>query len=241
MNLTYIFHSGYMLEAKNCILIFDFWKDAANKVVQHKLAETHKRVYFLASHFHQDHFNPEILSMQVPKGEKKIILSCDIYRRRRADKQDATAFLRKGESYTDDFLSIHAFGSTDSGVSFLVELEGINLFHAGDLNNWHWESESTEQEVRKMEGDFKAILNEIKIKHPRTDLTLFPVDPRLGNDFYRGARQWLETIPTRFFAPMHFEPAYAEAMTFGPQAESLGTKFLAIHHQGEQIASLEQY
>ena len=70
MILTYIYHSGFMLEGVSVILIFDFWRDADNSIVERTLSTTHKRVYFLASHFHQDHFNPEILNLPVPHGEK---------------------------------------------------------------------------------------------------------------------------------------------------------------------------
>ena len=30
MKLTYIFHSGFMLEAEKSILIFDYWMDPGN-------------------------------------------------------------------------------------------------------------------------------------------------------------------------------------------------------------------
>ena len=51
MILTYIYHSGFMLEGVSVILIFDFWRDADNSIVERTLSTTHKRVYFLASHF----------------------------------------------------------------------------------------------------------------------------------------------------------------------------------------------
>ena len=60
-------------------------------------------------------------------------------------------------------IRIEAFGSTDVGISFLIDLQGVRLFHAGDLNNWHWSEESTPQEIRKAEGDFLA-----EIKNPAT-------------------------------------------------------------------------
>lgn len=238
MKLTYIFHSGFMLEGASSIFIFDYWQDAENSVVAETLRATRKRVYFLASHFHPDHFNPDILHMQVPHGEKRLILSRDIYRRKKAGNEGVTAFLRCGEHFQDDRIRLTAFGSTDVGVSWLLETENVCVFHAGDLNNWHWEAESTPQEVKKMEGDFKAVLKEIQKYRSEVDLAMFPVDPRLGNEFSRGARQWLETIPTRLFAPMHFPPAQAEAMTFGPVAEKLGTCFLYIHHPGEEIGEI---
>lgn len=238
MKLYYIFHSCFMLEAEQCVIIFDYWKDSPDGDVKHMLEHTDKRVYFMASHFHEDHFNPEIFSLNVPNGQKRIILSRDIVRRRRAKETDADVLLRRGDTYSDDMISVKAFGSTDAGVSFMVETDGKKVFHAGDLNNWHWEDESTPQEVKKMEGDFMAVLRDIKAEYPAVDLAMFPVDPRLGTDFARGARQWIQTIKTTYMAPMHFPPAREKAMTFGKEAEFRGTKFFYIHREGEEIGSL---
>lgn len=238
IKLTYIFHSCFMLETEQCVLIFDYWKDSPEGDVKKMLEHTGKRVYFMASHFHEDHFNPEIIAMNVPNGDKRIILSRDIIRRHRAKETDADVIMRKGDVYNDEYIKIKAFGSTDAGVSFMLETDGKKIFHAGDLNNWHWEDESTPQEVKKMEGDFKAVLRDIKAEYPAIDLAMFPVDPRLGTDFARGARQWLQTIKTTYLAPMHFPPAREKAMTFGKEAEMCGTKFLYIRHEGELIATI---
>lgn len=238
IKLTYIFHSCFMLETEQCVLIFDYWKDSPEGDVKKMLEHTGKRVYFMASHFHEDHFNPEIIAMNVPNGDKRIILSRDIIRRHRAKETDADVVMRKGDVYNDEYIKIKAFGSTDAGVSFMLETDGKKIFHAGDLNNWHWEDESTPQEVKKMEGDFKAVLRDIKAEYPAVDLAMFPVDPRLGTDFARGARQWLQTIKTTYLAPMHFPPAREKAMTFRKEAEMCGTKFLYIRHEGELIATI---
>lgn len=238
IKLTYIFHSCFMLETEQCVLIFDYWKDSPDGDVKKMLEHTGKRVYFMASHFHEDHFNPEIIAMNVPNGDKRIILSRDIIRRHRAKETDADVIMRKGDVYNDEYIKIKAFGSTDAGVSFMLETDGKKIFHAGDLNNWHWEDESTPQEVKKMEGDFKAVLRDIKAEYPAVDLAMFPVDPRLGTDFARGARQCLQTIKTTYLAPMHFPPAREKAMTFGKEAEMCGTKFLYIRHEGELIATI---
>lgn len=236
--LYYIFHSCFALETEQCIIIFDYWKDSPQHDIRKMLANTDKRIYFMASHFHEDHFNPEIFDLQAKSGQRRIILSNDIVRRHRANKSDADALLRRNETYTDDMISVKAFGSTDAGVSFMVETDGKKVFHAGDLNNWHWEEESTPKEVKKMEGDFRAILRDIKAEYPAVDIAMFPVDPRLGTDFARGARQWLETIKTAYLAPMHFPPSREKAMTFGKEAEIYGTNFLYIHHEGELILTL---
>ena len=235
MTLTYIYHSGFMLEGLSAILIFDFWRDADNGIVERTLSTTHKRVYFLASHFHQDHFNPEILTLPVPHGEKKVILSRDIYRRRRAGTEGVTAYLRRRESYRDDLITVHAFGSTDSGVSWSVHVEDKDILNAGDLNNWHWSEESTPQEIRKAEGDFLAEIKNLQQKAPRVDIAMFPVDSRIGKDYMRGAEQFVERIKTAIFAPMHFSEDYRGGNAFRTFAESRGCRFLTISRRGESF------
>ena len=46
-----------------------------------------------------------------------------------------------------DGAEIKTFGSTDQGVSFLVRADGLNIFHAGDMNC------GTGVTIRKRKGD----------------------------------------------------------------------------------------
>lgn len=151
---------------------------------------------------------------------------------KRAKAEDAI-YLRKGEYYADERLRVTACGSTDVGGSFLVELNGLKIFHAGDLNNWHWEEESTPQEIAQMEGDFKKELNDLAQLAPRLDLAMFPVDPRMGGDFMRGARQFVDRIPTNYFVPMHFWAQPQKVAPFGAYAESKGSRFVLLGEPGE--------
>ena len=90
--------------------------------------------------------------------------------------------------------------STDEGVAFLVSLEGKTLFHAGDLNWWHWEGEDKAWN-RNMEVNFKRYCEPLRGRH--MDLAMFPIDPRLGEDGFRGARYFLELTDTACLLPMH--------------------------------------
>ena len=45
------------------------------------------------------------------------ILSKDIYKHRRANKEDANVWLAKGGTWSDGTVSVWALGSTDCGVS----------------------------------------------------------------------------------------------------------------------------
>ena len=160
MTLTYVFHSCFVLETDKSILIFDYWLDL-NSVVPPFLKKD-KPVYVFSSHFHEDHFNSVIFEWRKQREGITYILSKDIYKHRRASKEDADAWLAKGGTWSDDTISVWALGSTDSGVSWIVETEDKaaikreqsqacldsaereqarpkvkRIFHAGDLNNWH--------------------------------------------------------------------------------------------------------
>ena len=160
MTLTYIFHSGFVLETEKSILIFDYWLDL-NGVVPPFLKKD-KPIYVFSSHFHEDHFNSAIFEWRKRHENITYILSKDIYKHRRANKEDADVWLAKGGTWSDETISVWALGSTDSGVSWIVETEDKaaikreqsqacldsaereqarpkvkRIFHAGDLNNWY--------------------------------------------------------------------------------------------------------
>lgn len=237
MQLTYIYHSGFAIETEQVTIIIDYYKDSSETahnegVVHDRLLQRPGKIYVLATHFHPDHFNREILTWKEQRPDIIYIFSKDILKHKRAQKEDAI-YLKRGETYEDDHIHIQAFGSTDVGVSFLITLEDKRIFHAGDLNNWHWSEESTEQEIRKAEGDFLAEVKNIKLSNPETDLVMFPVDPRLGKDYMKGPKQFIEQIKTSIFVPMHFSEDYEGGNAFRPIAEAAGTRFLTIHHRGE--------
>lgn len=107
------------------------------------------------------------------------------------------------------------------------------MFHAGDLNNWHWKDESTPQEVAKAEGDYLHELTTLAQTVQHLHLAMFPVDPRIGTDFMRGAEQFIDKIKTDVLVPMHFWERPAEIMAFGPYAESKGCRYILLSIPGE--------
>ena len=238
MRLVYIYHSGFALEADGFSILIDYFKDSdpdpAKGYVRSELLKRAGTLYILASHFHPDHFHSEVLKWKEQKPDIKYIFSKDILKRRRAKADDAI-YLKKGDAYQDELLTIKAFGSTDVGISFLIETEGRRIFHAGDLNNWHWSEESTEEEIRKANGDFLAEVKYLKEKVPNIDLVLFPVDRRMGKDYMKGAKQFIEQIKTTIFVPMHFSEDYEGGNALRSFAENAGCRFISITHRGESF------
>ena len=67
MTLDYIYHSGFAIEAEGVTVIIDYYKDSSETehnrgIVHDYLLQRPGKLYVLATHFHPDHFNREILT-----------------------------------------------------------------------------------------------------------------------------------------------------------------------------------
>lgn len=200
MTITHIYHSCFAVEDEHTLVVFDYWKDP-DGVLHHMIEDCQKEIFFFVSHFHEDHYNPEILTLP---GKK--IISYDTKKRRRVADDQVAAVMRPDEQFSDPLLTATAFKSTDVGLCYLVRMaNGELVFHAGDYNNWYFDrgDEHLKVSAKEMEGLFMATLRKIKAVAPTIDHAMFPVDPRLENQTLRGPRQWLQAIATRHFYPMH--------------------------------------
>lgn len=194
MTLTYLYQSGIAIEDGDNVFVFDFFKDP--KKLMPKILDNKTNIYFFASHSHFDHFSKKIFDYKA----SKYILSSDIV----CNTKDNIISLSKFDTYKSDDIFVMAFGSTDIGVSFYVEYNGFKMFHAGDLNNWHWNETADTYHVTKYEQNYKNELQDIKSKINYLDLLMFPFDGNLGKDFLKGPIEFCEEIKVKSIFPMHF-------------------------------------
>ncbi|MDE6134252.1 MAG: hypothetical protein K2F79_01600, partial [Muribaculaceae bacterium] len=152
------------------------------------------------------------------------------------------AWMSAGDIIEDlpEGISVRAFGSTDLGVSFLVSMpDGYTIFHAGDLNYWHWDEESSPRHAQRAKEAFTEIVDRIARLYPSIDLVFFPVDVRQGAHCAAGAEQFLETIATADFFPMHFKGDYEKACDFRayeiPPTVASRTRMHCLHNPGDHI------
>ncbi len=204
MRVEFISHSCFAVDYDNALIVFDYSKDSDdNRLARMIAAKGDKPLYFIVSHFHEDHFNPQIA--EVPGA--RLLVSYDTAKRRHIHRDIATAILHPGEDYQDDALSLHAYRSTDVGISSLVTLpDGTTIYHAGDNNNWYFPEDEQDHihcSLSEMEGLFISTVCEISKEHPSIDHVMFPLDMRLGSQAARGAFQWLRYVKTCHFYPMH--------------------------------------
>ncbi len=135
----------------------------------------------------------------------------------------------------DNSLCVHAFGSTDLGISALVEIGGLRVFHAGDLNWWHWREESTPREIEQSETAFKREMEPIiaEAKKAPFDIAFFPVDPRQRTFFDAGANYFILSVKPRVFVPMHTMGRGEVANDFARRTQQRGTKVVALVNRGQ--------
>lgn len=230
MRLTCIGHSGFALETPTATVIFDYYTDDCH--VADAIIARAGRLVVMVSHSHADHLNPDIFKWQSTGKVERFILSAESRRKlRRSNGIDIESlpvtFMHHDEDYScsQSGITVHSFSSTDIGVSYLLTLPGdIKVLHAGDLNDWHWSDDSTPQEIKKADGDFRAILRTIAARDPHINLAMFPIDPNMGTDFARGARELLQAVRVDHFVPMHM---------WGRDREALQTQLYRNPSHGE--------
>ena len=238
MKITYIYNSGFMVETQECLLIFDCYRGINGPFPKDGCLEEgdiiRNNVYVFASHSHPDHFNKNIFKWAEANPKIKYIFSHDI--KPGSAKLPGVKFMDEGQSYSDKNLLVKVFGSTDEGVSFMVRLDGQNIFHAGDLNMWHWKDECPAGESQ---GYIDAFYNEIdKLKNEWASpisLAFFPVDPRLGTDYYEGAVYFAKQLSPKYLVPMHFGGNFDKAAAARADIEAQGVIYVQPKKYGDVI------
>lgn len=94
MTLDYIYHSGFAIEMEGVTVIIDYYKDSSETehnrgIVHDYLLQRPGKLYVLATHFHPDHFNREILTWKEQRPDIQYIFSKDILKSHRAKAEDA--------------------------------------------------------------------------------------------------------------------------------------------------------
>lgn len=221
LKIQYLDHSGFSVETANKLLVFDYYRGTVDL--------GNKPVYIFSSHSHPDHYNPVILEWQREKRDVRYVFSSDI---EVSHPDSSITMMSPYEETKLGDLNIKTFGSTDLGVSFLLDSEGVRIFHAGDLNWWYWWGD-TEEGIAQATADFKAEI--AKIKGEQIDLAFFPVDPRLEHNYGLGAEYFIQEIKPRFLIPMHFWDNQQAIQKFVGEMQERPTKVIALTKPGQVI------
>ncbi len=235
MKITYLFHSGFMIEGEKCILIFDYYKSSENLILPNN-----KKIIFFASHTHPDHFSPLIFNYNNPSVT--YCLSHDIeekiVHRGWLDtlNNPNIIYVKPYEHIEINDISIDTLKSTDRGVAFLIKAENHFIYHAGDLNEWNFEKdEDNKATVNNMRALYQREINKIP-GDIIFDFAFIPLDHRLGKFYKSGPLYFINKIKVLHFFPMHMWEKYEYTDLFQnePDYPNINT---IIHHPDTSMKS----
>lgn len=195
VDLYFLHHSGFMLELETMILVFDYYLDPLKRV-EDRLEKTDKPVYFFVSHVHGDHFNRAIRKFEKRASGYFLHRDCHLAL---AD-ESLLHEMDVGETVNEGPLSVHMYGSTDAGGSYMIEAEGLTIFHAGDLNWWHWAGEGDSENREARDWFFRELSC---IKEKEVDIAMLPVDARQQIAREWGVKAYLSHFSAGLLIPMH--------------------------------------
>lgn len=209
--ITYLFHSGFLVESRRCYYLFDYYRGTLPPL------EPDKPILVFASHSHPDHYNPKIFALLAQRKMTHVtaIFAKDISKKLNSKKQSSNAeipadvnvitvtFHKHYELPCDTHLE--TLQSTDAGVAFLLKCPDGILYHAGDLNDWV-RSEQSEQYNKQMTGSYR---HEVNLLAPSPDsapidVAFLPLDPLLKENYARGMLYFLQKVPVKKVYPMHY-------------------------------------
>ena len=223
MKITYIHHSSFSIELDDTILLFDYFKGNIPNF------DKNKRLYVFSSHSHHDHFDESIFELEKIHPNVKYILSNDIEN----TKSKNTKFIGANEKLIVDNLEIRTLESSDLGVAFIVKICDKTIYHAGDLNWWHWEGYNSSEENKFAENKFKSAID--KIKGLYIDIAFLPLDSRQENYYYLGFDYFMRNTNTKIAFPMHFGTDFTISKVFkdSEYASTYKDKIVEINKDGQ--------
>lgn len=236
MKITYLDNSGFSIEMGELLLIFDYYNTTpvgapglSGGTITKELIASYQQVYFLASHSHYDHFSREIYDLAAPN----VTYLMDVGILCHPEELNIIR-MRKSQPYEDKWVKVRACPSTDIGCSYQVEAQGKTIFHAGDLNCWHWALECSQEEELQNRRNFDHALDIIAKHMGPPDVAFFPVDPRLKGPFDDGALLFLKRFHPKLFVPMHFVGDFTVPERFQKKVEAYQPVF-APSRRGDSI------
>jgi L-ascorbate metabolism protein UlaG (beta-lactamase superfamily) len=176
VKIWYTGHSGWALQFNDKVLIMDYWADGRTgtglsltngNINPSEL--TDKNVYVFVSHDHSDHYDTTIYAW---KNQIKNIKYIYGFNPEKSEVHHTAGY--HGPSYLHienhqtamvDDIKVTTLKSDDTGQGFLLELNGLKIFHPGDHAQFNAD----------IEADYKQEINFIAEKTNKVDIAFLPV------------------------------------------------------------------
>ena len=227
--LWYLGTSGWAIKTESKLLLFDYSfpgkkpdePSLANGFIDPQQIKD-QNTYVFITHEHGDHFYSGVFDWKDTVDNITYILGFQ------PEEAPEAVYFNPRERKTVDDIEITTIASTDAGVGFLVRVDGLTIFHAGD----HACKEKELNEPFTAEIDYLAEMN------TAVDIAFMPITGcgfRDPDAVQKGIDYALDKLQPKVMLPMHvtgFEYQYAE---FVQKAEKkkLDVKFDCAENRGD--------
>jgi L-ascorbate metabolism protein UlaG (beta-lactamase superfamily) len=214
----YLGHSGWAVRTKKNLLLFDCWEDGRKPdetcisngyIVPEEVAGLNVTVF--VSHVHGDHYSQHILDWRDKIDGIDYVMGFPC-----GDFED---YILAGprENLEHEGMKISTIESNDSGVGFLVEVDGVRIFHAGDHAN----------RMRDFSGPYSAEIDYLSSSFEKIDLAFLPVSGCGFGDqeaVKKGVFYALKKLDPAVFFPMHNGKHPTRYAEYKKEAAEMGFK-----------------
>lgn len=195
--LWYLFHSSYAIKTKNHLLIFDFWEHE-RKPDQPCLANgwinpeelKDQNVTVFVTHEHRDHYDSVIFEWKEVIPDIQYIFG---FQPREVPDYE---YIAPRETKTFNGIQVTTIESNDSGVGFLINVDGLTIFDPGDHAN----------RQRDFSGNYLDEIYFLKEMNPDIDFSFMPISGCGFRDLEAvklGVYRTFEELKPRVFFPVH--------------------------------------
>jgi ankyrin repeat protein len=147
-SLWYLGHGGYGIKTRNHFLIFDYWSNgedpasaglANGRIVPDEIAN--ENVCVFVTHEHGDHYDPAIFEWADRVDDIRYVygLRPEPLPQHREEGYNGPEYqyMAPHELADIDGIIVRTIAANDGGVGFLVEVDGLVIYHAGDHAGWN--------------------------------------------------------------------------------------------------------
>ena len=195
--IWYLGHSGWAIKTRDHFLVFDYFnrdRDPAapglcnGRITCEEIAG--ENVTALVSHEHGDHFDPQIFGWKEQLPNVTYVMGCA------AEDAPPCEYMEGRDRRTINGMTVTTIESNDTGVGFLIEVDGLVIMHPGDHAN----------RLQDFSGPYCAEIDYLAARGIRPDIAFMPISGCGFGDqvaVKMGVHYALETLKPSVFVPMH--------------------------------------
>jgi ankyrin repeat protein len=227
----YLGHSAWAIKTSNHLLVFDYHASGRapdnpslcnGNIAPSEL--TGENVTVFASHEHGDHYDPAIFEWRDEIPGVTYVLGCQ------PDDVSGYQYIAPRAKQKVDGMTVSTIESNDSGVGFLVDVDGLRIFHAGDHAN----------RQRDFSGPYTAEIDYLATAGVRPDIAFMPISGCGFGDqvaVKMGVHYAIDSLKPQVFIPMHGGSGGHRYREFIEEAapKHPDVQMVAFEHEGEHF------